>query len=401
MADKTDFLSHITLENGELSLSEVKQETTPLDRFLRKPKPCVRIQDKNWQDRGSVAEKIWEILYFPGIRKGPDDNLSAEDIGDYQTLIKASVERGEPVGLVFIGFPFKTPNPLKTNRKLPDAGEFFFVKRLLEINEAVKLVYPPGISWEVLAEGEAYRSLFGVTKEEAWAYLSRVRSFISYFGAEEIIGIQDLAGLCHRYPEFLCKCEQIYKEIMDSLRGNGMVPNRLFQSIFQTMRSSANLARYSPEEIYYLAQSSKLSSMPEGLESQWNLLEQEAIDATARYLAFNQAKNKVGLNGLSAIQEAFPKHCYVSITQKPGRYSFHPLGRQNLYFPHHGVPVVEGKRNQGVKIVNLMDIVLNPKEYRAMHIVDDVENKPFAYATMPSLSEIYQEEWTRATMLWG
>ena len=146
-----------------------------------------------------------------------------------------------------------------------------------------------------------------------------------------------------------------------------------------TMRQSVDLRACSTEELYYLAADELPTAAPAAIQELWREVNAKAAALTCRYLAMNQAKNVVGPTGKGIVQEAFPAACYVSITPKVGRYAFHALSPQTRFLPHHGVPVLVGKRNGYVRIAYLVDVLSKPNQYRAVYVAEDQEQRPFFY----------------------
>ena len=168
---RDEFLKRIQVEGGELKLPEIQRKDISIQQVLYPVRPFTFATTES-----CVTDKIWAALNLPVIRKGDATNLDGVDVARYKKLIERFVKAGEPVQMVFIGFPFKSHhNPLKTNRQLPDLGEFYFLRRLLEIDATVKQVYAPGISWIILSEGEAYREIGHISGQEVCEYLKGVR----------------------------------------------------------------------------------------------------------------------------------------------------------------------------------------------------------------------------------
>ena len=100
-------------------------------------------------------------------------------------------------------------------------------------------------------------------------------------------------------------------------------------------------------------------------------LSEAGEELAIRYLAFQGAKNKLGV-----IPKSFPRSLYVSTTSKISRYGFHPIHRRTRLYPHHGVPILGSDR---ADIVFLKEVLENPDNYLAVFCPDDIEEAPFYF----------------------
>ena len=359
----------LKIDRGRLIVNLDKQRQGKLRDFLEKVRENLKPICKakiNLRQRDLVSE-IWSIFYNSQIRKSLRWQIvDVEE--ELKRQIKKYVEKEEPIKLVFIAWPFKMGalNPLKTSRTYPDLGEVAFVKRLLEIDLSVKQVYPPGVRWKVLLEGKAYQEMMKASTEDIRKYKEGMNFFLEILDRERIISTVELADVVAPYKEEIKKKMKEYRFFMNN--SNDEVYRKY---VFHTMWWSISVAHYPLEKllaIYY-----GYGSIDEATVRK---LEKEAMDTALEYLAFNKVKNLVGRKGV--IKDSFPDWIYVSITDKMGKYAFHPIHEKTRYFPHHGVPVVRKKR---VDIGYLAEILAClPKErFQAVYLEDDFEEEPFFY----------------------
>jgi|GEM_PF-3589545 len=376
---KEDFLSSVSLKDGEIQLTDIKHKIISFEQLSCYPRALPMQQPLSGV---TVAERIWHILCQPNIMKSRAEDLSSEAVEKYIKKITLAVDKGNPVPLVFIGLPFKArQNPLKTNRRTPDLGELFMLRRLLDISMTVRQVYTPGIQWTVVLEGEAYRNLFGVSKDEVAEYRKVIEEFILRLNGTGDILLSDLACLSAKYDNLDERVGSIYQELKN-LHNSNQTVSAEFATIYWTMRNSMNTQNCSSEELYYLSCDDCSPDWPMKIQTLWHDIAERALDVTLRYLAFNKVKNNIGRSGQGLITDSYPDHCYVSITPKVDRYAFYPLSKGTKFFPHHGVPILVGKRNGFVKVVFLVDIATKKNNYRAVYIDADQEQKPFFYQQM-------------------
>src|SRR5207244_2692771 len=108
--------------------------------------------------------------------------------------------RGDPIRFVVIGFPFKMPNPLKTNRRCPDLGEAVFLGQMHRMTQAITGWYAPGARWTVLTEGTAFRHLLDIDETEVTAYRAGVEQLATGLGTDWIEFL-DLKSVVESFPE--------------------------------------------------------------------------------------------------------------------------------------------------------------------------------------------------------
>lgn len=338
---------------------------------------------------GKLSEAIWKILCSKGIRKSRNGDINGDTESMHLRQIQHFIDLGEPIRIVFIGWPFKMwRNPLKTDRKIPDLGELAFVRQLVSICLSVSTVYPPGLKWTVLTEGKAYGELFEVEDHEWQRYLKRMKYFVGLYDADSMFEIGCLATCLENFPEFPRKFQDVMRgleeefsqEKLESIwndpyrsKSRDLVSDELGQA-FHTMLRSIDTQSVSVGD--HLIVYGKEGRSPEGrhieMRHEWA---RHARILALKYLAYNIAKNEVGERG--AIQDSHPHHLYVSITRKKGRFAFHPIHNRVGRFPHHGVPVM---CLDGVLRIHYLYQVKNESDrFQPVFFDDDIEEKPFYY----------------------
>lgn len=350
-----------------LETNQIEQkEGPPVASFFRPGKVLVEAASGG----GNLALKLFNLLSLPAIRRG-EGVLYDQARKEYLRKIEFLISEGYPLELVFLGFPFKCHNPIETTRRTPDLGELAFLLRLLDIDTTVKQIYPPGTHFVVLSEGNAYKDLFGATKQEVEEFEKRLKYFVNCLGAGEIISFLDFISLCKQFPDF----ESILREEEINLRASRGTQNvekeiNTFSSVM--MRSVPVLAGISLDDL--LAVFGNRSNLGSLSDSQLGLLEKLSVEGeelAIRYLAFQKAKSRLGV-----ISKLFPQSLYVSTTVKRDRFSFHPIHRRTRLYPHHGVPVLGSDK---VDIVFFMEVLEDPESYLAVYCPDDTEEAPFYF----------------------
>jgi len=128
----------------------------------------------------TIYEKIFCIMRSRYFRDGTIEQTLFDDNKEFfRQTIESHINRMTPIEIVLPSFPFKFPNPAKVLRQSPDMAEILCLSRLYEICVAIQLVYEPGARFIIIADGQVYHSMFGVTLNEAIYYRETTREMIS------------------------------------------------------------------------------------------------------------------------------------------------------------------------------------------------------------------------------
>ncbi len=342
------------------------KEGDKISSFYRKAKPLLVPSGEN----SEMTEAIFDLFSNSVIRRG-DGNLYHSVIQNYLKQIDFFVQKRDPVELVFLGMPFKCHNPMETTRRTPDLGELAFLVRLMDIDATIRQIYEPGLHFTVLTEGRVYKDYFGATVEEIRAFEARLSDFIYGLNGGKIVSLVDFSSVCACFPEFE-KLRQQREEFMGTRRSEGSLNQEIKARIPVMMRSVPILEGVPIEDLLavhnYKESSQSLTAFQRELREH---LLVEAEELAIKYLAFQEAKSKLGV-----IPKSFPEKLYVSTTAKIDRYSFHPIHRRTRFFPHHGVPVLDSEK---VDIIFLGDILRNPQNFSAVFCPDDIDKAPFYF----------------------
>lgn len=319
---------------------------------------------------GDLSGKIMQTLMHPSIRRG-SSVINSEVTDNCRKKISKFVEKDLPIEFIFQGFPFKCHNPFETLRRTPDLGELAFIKRLLDINETIKQIYPPGVKFTVLTEGKSYRELFGASDQEIALFEEVCMEFCRKLGAESIIGFVDFTDLLDDPQHYTAACKTEEEKLRDAL-SSGQMDEKVSQFIPVMMRSLPRIQNVAYKDL--LSVFSSKTALTDLSGCQLELLEtlsNDAKDLAIKYIAIQKAKSD-----LKVIDSKYPDYIYVSTTAKRNRFSFHPIHRRTRLYPHHGVPVFGPDK---VDIVFLGEVVSNSDKYTAVYCDDDVEDAPFCF----------------------
>lgn len=109
------------------------------------------------------------------------DSLRLESRERQLQTIRQSIRRDEPIPMVILGFPAKSPNREKTLTEDPDLGEVEGLKRLDALCARVRRLYPRGAKIVVCSDGHVFSDLVGVADRVVDRYQQTVCEIIEQF----------------------------------------------------------------------------------------------------------------------------------------------------------------------------------------------------------------------------
>lgn len=106
------------------------------------------------------------IGVFSGFRMNPlaNDEFDTKGKKVLEEKLLTFVVQNKPIKFSIMGFPMKSPNNRdKVIGNMPDLAEEMTLKNFEDFNQAVKVVYPPGISVSIISDGFAFNDVMEVT----------------------------------------------------------------------------------------------------------------------------------------------------------------------------------------------------------------------------------------------
>lgn len=106
------------------------------------------------------------IQVFQGFRMNPLESDQFEQKGKQVMIDKllTFISVNKPIKFSIMGFPMKSPNDRdKVIGNRPDLAEEMTLKNFNAFNQAVKVVYPPGIQVSIISDGFAFNDVMNVT----------------------------------------------------------------------------------------------------------------------------------------------------------------------------------------------------------------------------------------------
>jgi len=289
-------------------------------RFLELIKP---------DDRGGVEDRILSILLNPHVRSGPLENLGYRRAGkqnlcrieesripDIKEKVRFFTNQNKPVELIFPGYAYKSRNPVRCSPVPYDLAEVAGIHRLGMIAEKVRSVYPPGLKFTIVADGEMTAGIYLNDSETAKAYNETVKQIIGHMGPQDSVSIRDINEVTP--AGFEDECQRSYARIEKEGAGGNLAKER----IIATAISAIDWAGLDPSLVFSLVEAGP-SEHPAHFES--------AKDKAKRYLAMQDALYRLNVYG-----SAFPNAIRCTFHPKPGQLGIHLVNDSTTKPPWHG-----------------------------------------------------------------
>lgn len=313
----------------------------------------------------TTAEKIFKIFLNKYYLYGDANNI-VQDKNDWIQKLNHFINQNLPISFTIHGFPFKIPNPLKTNRIHPDLGEVLALYNLKSFIENIKHVYKPGATITIVGEG-GFAKFVGVDDNEWVEYRNFINQLLKDLKIENIIKIVDIADL-EKNPNF----EKTFRKIKSNLKKSyASRDNEIVAKVEGTIDSVLKIisTKQYDEPLLMDIYNNKINS-PAFLKLRKNLYK-KSLESVFNYHAYLMTRDK-----LNFVDSVAPHSLPLSVSPKRGRIGIFPLSRNIKRLPYHGVPVLN---NNKVSIEYLIDIKRSNKTYQPVHLQKDSDHQPFFY----------------------
>jgi hypothetical protein len=112
-----------------------------------------------------LSELIWRgILYSQKLvdKQGREVGMDNDTYNAYLNKVASFIKEGLPILLSEYIPLIAIPNPLKRRTQNVAMAEVDFFRRLLQVDAAVRIYYPPGVRWYIINEIPAFAEAFGL-----------------------------------------------------------------------------------------------------------------------------------------------------------------------------------------------------------------------------------------------
>lgn len=361
----------------DLSQKEVKKidssKRISTDELKKLMKSIDRLDSSYISEEGTTSEKILHILTHDEIRFGPKEFIT-DQWEARLAEIEFFVSKNKAINYTILGFPFKIPVPLKTNRKLPDFGELLSLHRLYRVGQLIQEVYAPGCKIVIYSEG-AFASAVGVSEEDAESYHVFLEYLIEKFGYSEILEarrLSDMESTVENFPELYHEKVQELKNLYNN-GDEGYLKKYegtydAVAKIVTTIDIDQNLLMdaYNPD----LADS-ELSQEALAVRKD---IQNRTHEAIFLYHAYLMTRDRIEF-----LEKQTPNSLRMSVSPKPNRYGVQPINSSCNKLAYHSVPVLD-KKSKEISQEYLIDIKRDESQtYTGVEWEEDKDVVPFYY----------------------
>ena len=292
------------------------------------------------------------------------------------------IEKNEPILFTILGFPFKAPVILKTDRILADFGELAMLKCLHEIGSAIARAYAPGAKIHIFAEG-AFAPINGMPQSDSDAYFDSLAAMCRIWGFDQSIVLHETHAIAEQTPGFKAVWDETTREIRQRRdAGDEKTRTALTDSFPVTFHLNANPG-VEPDRLRraYLKDASA--------QDLYDELVMRSDEGVVRYRAFLEARDKVQLLEMFA-----PKALAMTVSPRPGRLGVRPLPPPADVLPYHGLPIWD-ETAQVLLIDYRWDFFCEDVQATPIYWDGDSEDKPFLYLS-PGYADLLSAQLKKA-----
>ena len=277
----------------------------------------------------------------------PESVHAASDDPDILEKLGYFAKSRRRVDFVLSLFPCKGCHPLRTLATRGSEVDFGDVKCLLQLVRlvaAIRRVHRPGAHITILSNGRRYSDVFFEHQSDVDLYRVNIAELIRFLGCEDVIHLEpeELLYSDEYQSEIVAEQAQVEAEIRKSPAD--------FSPMLGTIQLNLNPPlRLSPKQYAEVIcqlghdDDAKLSDEQRVV---WAFIQENAVSATARYIATNKA-----LRNLRLFENAFQTHVKLTVHAKPGQIAIVPVAPDSP-FPHNGQAFLVSEpalENVGVK----------------------------------------------------
>lgn len=330
--------------------------------FLSKLKfPLAKAQGK------SLEKKILSLFLDQNILYGEADYI-LDDKQLWLEKINYFTSKNKPLQFTIHGFPFKIPNPLKTNRTLPDLGEILMLLKLGSVIQSVEKIYKPGAIITIIGEGRF--AFFSGNSETEWKkYRDNIKKLINLIDFNSRIRVVDISEI-EKNPRFKSTNQKLRADVIKRYKkGDDIIVKKVLGAYDSILRivSTRNYDEETLMDIY-----NEQMRDPKILKSR-KALEKRAMDCVFSYHAYLMTRDE-----LDFVEKTVPHQLALTVSPKRGRLGVIPIAPYCIRLAYHGIPIYDSKKRQ-VTIEYLIDTKRQEKEFTPVHLKGDPDSTPFFY----------------------
>ncbi len=183
-----------------------------------------------------VVDEVLNVFEKFRLDPSPIDRYDAVGRDILFERIKTFVQRNEPIKFSMLGYPFKSRNTRdKVFGTLPDLGELKSLENFAFLNERIKQVYSPGVSYSIISDGYIFSDLWGIPDTDVLAYneivkdMGRIAPITFYDAASFYTHLPNMYEVREKIViDFGITAEVLEKRILSDLNVNALYRGMIF-----------------------------------------------------------------------------------------------------------------------------------------------------------------------------
>ncbi len=328
------------------------------------------------QDPKDSAKNVLAIFLSPNVCFGGAQNIQADE-DHWLKRIRFFTDQHTSLSFTIHGFPFKMPISVKTNRRLPDLGDYASLFALNRLMITIGNIYPPGAQLTVICE-DGFAPFMGIAPHVASDYQASLTRFAYDLGLSNlqftaITDMEKLPGYQKIFNSKVRIIEEKYKQDDEDFAGRY---RRVFPILFRVVDSTAYEDREDDLVLAYNASTSQISlatlksDKPE-LAVMIDDISGRTHDAIVAYFAYLETRDDLGF-----VERIAPNSLPLSVSPKKGRLGVFPIEPSLTKLPYHAVPVI---KEGHLAMYYLYDLLRESVALTPVHLESDDDPLPFYY----------------------
>ncbi|OJX82168.1 MAG: hypothetical protein BGO93_23440 [Mesorhizobium sp. 65-26] len=316
---------------------------------------------------GTVAERLLSIFAHEEVLFG-DPTFIVSNRQLWLDRLNLFIDRGEPVEFVAMAFPYKVPNPLKTDRQAPDLGEALMLRRFQSVIDAVGAVYVPGARLTILEEGILGRCQ-GVDPRRIAAYRAGTPVVAKLAGVDpDRLGFHSLDDMVTSIPNFEARWIHEQERMRELWQQGDPAVREAYATTVAASRTSVPTFDYDPS---VLARAYDREQTDSALRYVRDYVDKVAHRQFFAYRSLLSLRDVTGY-----LHDLRPHALKLTVSPKPENLAVLPVNGWSRVLPYHGVPVLTAQGRWEIAYFGDM-AAHGPVE--ALHLAGDADPRPFAY----------------------
>ena len=316
---------------------------------------------------GSLEERILSIFEHPEVLFG-DPGFIPANRADWLERIGHFTRAGQPIPFVSMAFPYKVPNPLKTERLAPDMGEALMLRRFAAVLNAIKQVYAPGGVLTILEEGILGRCQ-GVPPHRIAAYRAGIANAMAVAAVDpEQVTFHSLDDMVSVIPNFEARWIHEQERLRELWQQGDPAVQEAYSTTTAASRTSVPTIDYEPE---VLAAAYDPSQTDSALRYPRDFIDKVSHRQFFAYRALLSLRDSTGY-----LHQLRPYALKLTVSPKPENLAVLPVNGWSKILPYHGVPVLLADGRWDIVYRGAMGSL---GSVEALSLEGDPDAAPFAY----------------------